>query len=105
MSCNFLSEKDPAEVAVLTFDFSQALDAGETLTAIDSVTVEVSRGVDASSASILSGVAAIAISGLAVTQPVQGGIDGVNYNIKVVADTSNASKRLALTATLPVRSQ
>lgn len=105
MSCNLLTDKDPDEAIVVTFDFSPALDAGETLSSIESVTVEVSAGVDPAPGDILTGQAIITVDSLMVQQPVVGGVNGVNYNIKALAQTSTPSKRLAVTAILPVRSQ
>lgn len=105
MSCNLLSQKDPSENVVVTFDFSPALVDGEMIDAIVSVTVEVSAGEDASPEDILNGTALVTIDGLAVQQPVTGGLDGVNYSIKALCDTTNPEKRLAVTAILPVRTQ
>jgi len=105
MSYKFLSEKDPSEIVTLTFDFSLALDAGETITAIDSVTVELVLGVDDSPFSILTGTAAVSVDSLSVMQPVQGGVDEADYSVKVVVNTSNAYKRLALAGVLRVRNQ
>lgn len=105
MSCNILSVKDPAETVVITFDFSPALNLTETITAIVSVDVEVSRGIDTNPQAILSGEALISLDSLSVQLPVAHGVDSVNYSIKVVVDTTNPDIRLALTAILPVRAQ
>ena len=105
MPYTFLSEKDPAELVTLTFDFSLALDAGETITAIDSVSVELVCGTDPAPSAILTGTAAVSIDGLSVMQPVQGGVDCADYSVKVVVNTSNAYKRLALAGILRVRNQ
>ena len=105
MSYKFLSEKDPAEIVTLTFDFSLALDTGETITAIDSVTVELVSGVDPSPSAILTGTAAVSLSGVSVAQPVQGGVDCADYSVKVLVSTSNAYKKLALAGILRVRNQ
>lgn len=105
MSCNLLTDKDPDEAIIVTFDFSPALDAGETLVSIEDVTVEVSAGADPDALDILNGAPLITIDSLMIQQPVIGGLNGVNYNIKAIAQTSTPDKRLAVTAILPVRSQ
>ncbi len=105
MSCNLLTDKDPDEAIIVTFDFSPALDEGETLASIESVSVEVSAGADPTPSNILTGAAVLTVDSLMVQQPVSGGINGSNYNIKALAQTSTPSKRLAVTAILPVRSQ
>lgn len=103
MTCNLLSTKDPSESVVVTFDYSLALDTDEQLASVESITVTTSMGTDPDPQSILQGTSLITVSGLAVQLPVTGGLDGVNYNIKVIAQTSNPQKVLALTAILPVR--
>lgn len=103
MTCNLLSTKDPSESVVVTFDYALALDTDEQLASVESITVTTSMGTDPNPQSILQGTSLITVSGLSVQLPVTGGIDGVNYNIKVIAQTSNPQKVLALTAILPVR--
>lgn len=103
MSCNILPSKYPTEKVVVTFDFSPSLASGETIASIVSVVVTVSAGVDASPAAILNGTAAIdATTSQMVLQPVQGGLDQINYDIKATVDTSTG-QRLVLAANMPVR--
>jgi len=113
--------KDAAEKVVLTFDFSAAattdagaLQSGETLTGTPTVTVSVADGADASPSSVLNGAGAVSSgpittdsgaiipTGQAFLQPVQAGVAGVNYSIKVVATTTNSQKTLARVGVLPV---
>lgn len=102
MSCNTLSSKDPAEKVVVTFDFTLALNPGETLTTVVSVTSSVVLGSDPAPTALLSGAASVS-AGALIQQQVQGGIDATNYYIKALANTS-AGRTLALAAILPVRS-
>lgn len=96
--------KDPAEKVVLTFDFSDGLAVGETLTGTPTVTVAMALGSDATPAALLNGAAALDGSEKMVLVPVQAGIDRCEYLIKVVVATSNAQKILTLKAVLPVNS-
>ncbi len=98
------AQKDPSEKVPLTFDFTNGLDAGETLTGTPTVTVACTVGTDATPQAILNGSATLIASATKVLQAVQGGLAGCDYLIKVVTATSNAQKVLALSAVLPVRS-
>lgn len=102
---NVTSNKDPLENIVMTFDFSPELYEDETISSIVSVTVEVSAGVDPHPMNIIGGIAGISKDGLAVLQPIHGGLDQVNYNVKCLAQTTNPEKLLAVTGILPVRHQ
>ena len=105
MSQNQLSTKDPKENVVLTFDFTLALVGDETLTSIDEVEVIVSSGSDDAAQDVLAAPAIVTLDGLKVQQPVRHGKNGVNYNIKVLCQTSNPQKKIALMAILPVRTK
>lgn len=94
---------DPAEAVVLTFDFSSALDAGETLTGTIATSVTTLLGVDAAPSNVLNGVPTFGVGAKTVLVPVKGGLLDRDYAIKVVVGTSNPSKVLALVAHLPVR--
>jgi hypothetical protein len=93
-----LSDKDPAEIVTITFDFAQLLTR---IDSVVSVSVLVHKGVDANPAVML--LNAPIISDTHVLQLVQGGLDGVYY--KVRADAQVGSERYALSAILPVRAQ
>jgi hypothetical protein len=96
-----LDTKDPAEKVALVFDFSAGVaDGTESITTVTR-TVTVAAGTDTSPSSILNGLASIV--GETVVQPVQAGVSGNDYQIKVVASTTNPNKVLALSAILPVR--
>ena len=94
---------DPDEQVVITFDFSAALDAGETLSGSIATSVTAVLGNDAAPAAILNGVAACDNTSTRVLQPVKGGLPDHDYAIKVVCVTSNPQKVLALVAHLPIR--
>jgi len=94
--------KQPFETAVLTFDFSQALATGETISAITATNISVNSGVDAGPALAVNGSSQIATNGVQVLVPIQGGLANCSYNIQVEVTTSNPAKTLALTSTLPV---
>ena len=102
MSCNQLSTKKPSENVIVTFDYSDALSTGETITSIVSVVASISAGVDASPSAILNGSATIDSANVLVLQPVTGGLDNVNYDITALVNTSQG-QRLACAAILPVR--
>lgn len=96
---------DPAEQVVVTFDFTDALDAGETLSGTIATSVITVLGIDVSPASILNGVAAYDITSKKVIQPVKAGLADHDYAIKVICATSNPQKVLALVAHLPIRQE
>lgn len=97
---NLLDEKDVAERITVSFGFSAALDAGETLTGAPAVTASVYLGQDSAPASVLTGAASIV--GANVLQAVTGGIAVTDYELKAVCATS-AGRILAVIAILPVR--
>ena len=70
--------------------------------AIDA-SISVKLGVDPTPSAILNGVPTFDAECKRVLVPVQGGVDGNDYAIKVVCQTSNPTKRLALVAVLPIR--
>lgn len=96
---NRFGVKDPAEVLVLAWDFTAELGA-ETLSAVTSVTASVLAGTDPSPASLLSG--APGISGASVTQIIQGGVAGCDYQLKAQVSTSGG-RVLVLSGLLPLR--
>lgn len=95
--------KDPSEKVVLTFDFSADLASGETLAGSLTTTIACSRGADPTPGSVLNGVSARDATSTQVLVPVQAGLAGCDYTVKVVSATSNVFKVLALAAALPVR--
>lgn len=92
--------KDPAEKLTATFDFSNEIAGGESISSA-SLACTVISGTDASPEQVLNGAATI--SGSSVLQPFQGGISGVTYDLRCVA-TLSSGRVLVLAATLPVRS-
>jgi len=91
----------PTEARVLTFDFTQDMATGETLTGSPTAAVSVDFGTDASPQAI---VKQVTISGLTVLVAVSGMQNNVDYHITVTCPTSNALKTLTMAGILPVRS-
>jgi hypothetical protein len=99
MAENF-SYKFVTEIKPLSFDFSQVLATGETLSTA-SCSVLVIDGVDANPSNLLSSGASIV--GNKVYQQVQNGVAGVTYRLVVTVTTSAGSTLVAL-GDLPVYS-
>ena len=98
----FKFEKIASEKLVLPFDFTNGLDTGETVIGPITVNIQVSRGKDATPGAMLNGPAVIDATSKIVFQGVQGGVIGTDYQIEVIAPTSNPKKVLAIKAVLPV---
>jgi hypothetical protein len=94
------SYKFTAEIKPLSFDFSQVLASGETLSTA-TCTVLVIDGTDSNPSNILSGGATII--GTKVYQQVQNGVAGVTYRL-VATVTTSASNTLVALGDLPVYS-
>ena len=88
------------EIKPLSFDFSQVLASGETLST-STCSVLVIDGVDANPSALLSGGTSIVSS--TVYQQVQNGVSGVTYRLVVTVTTSSGSTLVAL-GDLPVYS-
>jgi hypothetical protein len=95
----FKYPKDPAEQAVLTFDFTWDLDDGEYLVGTPTVTLV---SFEDPVADIANGAAALDAVKPKYRIPVRAGIDGATYWCKVVFSTSNPSKTVAITGGLRV---
>lgn len=80
-------EKAVSEVIPLVVDFSDRLQAGESINGV-AVSVSVFSGTDATPSAILSGAATY--SGTQVTQKVTGGVAGVIYNIFFLVTGTNS---------------
>jgi hypothetical protein len=91
------SPKTPSEIVTITFDFT-ALTASVSLPTIDIVVA--SGGTDPSPSAVKRG--SPQILGAKVMQEVQGGLDGVYYDVRCVATGANGSSRYELSDTLPV---
>lgn len=96
--------KDPTEKVTLTFDFTNDLPSGVTLSGSPTVAVTLTRGVDPSPTNILNGAASLDGTSKMVIVPVQGGVDGCEYDVSVQCNTTNALLKFELDAVLPVRS-
>jgi hypothetical protein len=97
-SVNRFPVKDPAEVVVLSFDFSAELGA-ETISGSPTIAIATYAGIDATPGTVLYG--SPAITGQAVIQTVRQGLDGVDYKIKTQINTSGG-RTLVLSGVLPV---
>lgn len=93
---------DSAEKDVLTFDFSAGLASGETLSGTPTATVTMYLGVDSSPSQLLNGSVQLDATQKLVLIPVQGRNKGCDYDIKVVAATTNPNKVLAMTGRLHI---
>ena len=93
------SVKDPDEVLVLSFDFANLLDQGETITAAVFDATDLTDGSDAT-ATLIDGAAEI--SGSIVEQLVHAGDVGHSYLIRSQVTTSE-DRVLVGSATLPVK--
>ena len=96
------SALDPSEWRVLTFDFSDDLATGETLTTAVTVAVAVIKGVDGTPTGILSGSPTFNVENTKILQAVKASTEGNTYAIKVVSSTSDPLKKLAMTGILPI---
>lgn len=105
MKPSFFDWKDPTEAVVLTFDFTNDLAAGETLTGAITTQVTVYFGTDASPSALLNGAASYAGGNTKVQVPVHAGLEGVHYQVKVICATTNPLKTLAMVGVLPVVTQ
>ena len=113
------SSKNPLATRTATMSAVPNLDARETLTGINNVSVALVEGIDPNPAAIIAATPTPAINAVAITVdtksgPVSiaagmavqlvlvGGNDGAKYLITAECSTSNPDKILALTAILPV---
>lgn len=99
MSLTVWPVKDPAEKLTLSFDFTNALVASETITSAV-ISVSVKSGTDATPANFLDG--ANQVLGSAVLQNIKAGIDQVSYLVRCVA-TLSTGRVLVLAGVVPVR--
>ncbi|MFA5170437.1 MAG: hypothetical protein WC426_02645 [Sulfuriferula sp.] len=94
----YFSPKAPEETVTLTFDFTAALDAGETINTPVS-TVSIISGTDNNLNAILSGTPQLV--GTTVTQKVHAGVISTQYSVQVCITTS-AGRVLCLAGNLTV---
>ena len=94
------SYKFTTEVKPLSFDFSQVLASGETISTA-TCTVLVIDGTDSNPSNVLSG--GTSIIGFKVYQQVQSGVAGVTYRL-VTTVTTSAGNTLVALGDLPVYS-
>lgn len=95
--------KGTSEKVPLTFDFTQDLPSGVTLTGTPTIGVSVSNGTDSNPTGILNGAAGFNSGSTQVIQPVQGGVNGVDYSITCTCPTTQSNLTLSLVGLLSVR--
>jgi len=93
-----LPNKVSTESIIVTFDFTNDLGQGETISSA-SVTSTVHQGADSNPSTMISGPAII--SGSTVLQRIVGGISGVIYCLTCTI-TTNSSNIKVLKTTIPV---
>ena len=95
--------KGTSEKVPLTFDFTQDLPSGVTLTGTPVLGVSVSNGTDSNPTGILNGAAGFNSGSTQVIQPVQGGVNGVDYAVTCTCPTTQSNLTLSLVGLLSVR--
>ena len=95
--------KGTSEKVPLTFDFTQDLPSGVTLTGTPVLGVSVSNGTDSNPTGILNGAAGFNSGSTQVIQPVQGGVNGVDYAVTCTCTTTQSNLTLSLVGLLSVR--
>jgi hypothetical protein len=96
-----IEPKFAEEKIIITYDFSSEL-GSDTLTGTPVVTVEPVKGNDATPAAMLNGQASIVTGNQRILQPIQGGIKGNAYRIKVTSQTTNALLVLTRSAIISI---
>jgi hypothetical protein len=99
MSTPRFSITDPTEKVVLTFDFTNGLATGETLTGATAVP-SVTAGTDPTPQARIT---TVQVQGNLVLLAFANGLAGTDYHLLVTATTSNSNKVLSIAQTLPIR--
>ncbi|WP_342617228.1 hypothetical protein [Rhodoferax sp. GW822-FHT02A01] len=97
-----LDPKTPNENLTFTFDFSQALVQGESITNTYTIAVTTYIGVDASASSMISGAASVNTGSGLILQNFAGGLPIIDYLLSCKVTTS-LGRILEDQAILPVR--
>jgi hypothetical protein len=95
--------KDPSERLNLIFNFTNSMASFENIGSINSITVQVYYGTDASPSAMLLGSPLI-LNSKSVQQTIVGGLNGVTYKVKMLINSS-LGQVLCLTATVSVATQ
>lgn len=82
-----ISDKVPAEVIPVTFDFSEMLPAGTVIDSVVQTGVVIVTGTDASAATMLYGTSIL--TGLKVVQLIRNGVAAVKYNLSCLVAVGN----------------
>ncbi|MDE2101733.1 MAG: hypothetical protein KGL39_31090 [Patescibacteria group bacterium] len=99
----YFDPKDPGESLVLTYDFTLGIPSGKTLSGTPTVAITVRAGTDANASAVLAGGNSLNSASTQVYVPVAGGVNGVDYEIKVTIATTDTHTTLVLSGVLPVR--
>lgn len=102
ISYRFETPKDFEEEVVLNFDFDDDLPVGATLTGTPVVVITEMTGGDLNPTAISNGTPAFGPTARNLLVPVKDGIPGCKYHIKVVSETTDPLKTLALSGVLTV---
>jgi hypothetical protein len=94
--------KATEEKIVITFYFTDELAPAETLTGAITSSFTVVKGTDGNPSAMANGSAVFDSTGKKILLPIQGGLAGNQYRIKVVSATTNASKTLARSALISI---
>ena len=95
--------KGTSEKVPLTFDFTQDLPSGVTLSGTPTLTVQTEAGTDSAPNAILNGAAGFNSANTQVIQGVQAGVNGVDYSITCTCPTTQSNLTLSLVGLLSVR--
>lgn len=98
-----LPHKDPAETKLLRFEFATEIEGGATIQLLERQ-ISVAQGTDPAAASVLDGSPSIDNTNLYALQRVTGGVDGCDYEIRMLATDSAGLKHLVV-GRLPVRTE
>lgn len=95
------TSKDPAEIISVSVGIDDLLAVGENPTGA-TVSISVVKGVDPAVSAMLVGVPVV--SGATVSHLVQAGVDGADYKLAFLVDTTGG-QRLKEAEVLPVRAK
>lgn len=93
--------KDPDEILVATFDFSEEIAVDETIDTA-TVTCTVLSGVDGDPVAVVDSALPV-IDGASVLQRLTAGVAGASYHLRCTVDLIPTGRVLVLAATLPIR--
>lgn len=99
----FINTLAPNEKRVLTFDFTSDLSDTETLIGSPTVTISVVIGTDSTPSSIQDGEVEFDSTNKMVLFPMQAIIADNDYNITIVANTTNIHKIVSMSGIISIK--